>query len=101
MSDHYKELVPQLEKVLKELSIEGEKNKNLKKIVRDFKEQIEEVDRVLNDDTDSALEQAVDKAFDNVVDKVDDYIPGASKKFILISTVIMLAIVSGLIYITL
>ena len=94
--NNYEELITQAKAVVEYLVSETSKEKQLKLIVRDLRDKLIEIDKELNDDTDSAFEQAIDK----VIDKVDDRLPFVSKKFILTSITITLAIVLSLIYIT-
>lgn len=96
MSDNYDDLVLQAKDLLDRFSKEAAKDKQLKKIVRDFSDKIKEIDNQLNDDTDSAFEEALDK----VVDKVDDFVPFVTKKFLITGIIITVAVVSLLIYIT-
>jgi len=96
MPDNYDDLIIQAKDLLDKFSNEAAKDKQLKKIVRDFSDKIKEIDNQLNDDTDSAFEEALDK----VVDKVDDFVPFVTKKFLITSVLITVAVVTFLIYIT-
>jgi len=95
MSNH-EELITQAKSVIEYLVKETDKEKELKVIVRDLRDKLIEIDKNLNDDVDGAFEQALDK----VVDKVDDFVPFVTKKFLITSVVIAVAIISILIYIT-
>lgn len=96
MSDNYSELTKQAKDIIDNFSKEAAKDRELKKLVRDFKDKLEEIDRQLNDDTDSKFEEALDR----VVDKVDNVVPFVTKKFLITSVLITVAVVSLLIYIT-
>jgi len=95
MSNH-EELITQAKSVIEYLVKETDKEKELKVIVRDLRDKLIEIDKNLNDDVDGAFEQALDK----VVDKVDDFVPFVTKKFLITSVVIAVAIISILVYIT-
>lgn len=94
MTDH-DTLISEAKVMIEYISKETVKQKDLKKIVKDLREKLTQLEADLND-TDSVLEDALDK----VVDKVDDYIPFAGKKFVLTTFAIVTAIVVALIWYT-